>query len=531
MLFPYNSRFFLGRSQWMQAKLWADKLWGREAKFKYLFLASILLLFGMLGSRELWTQEHRWADIVTNMFYYHDFLHPMLEGDEYYDKPLLSYWLIAAITFVTGQLNTLVLRIPSALAGLLAIWSIYSLGTDLKDKRLGMLSAWMMLTAYYFAFWARISSADMLNLAGSLFAVAWYVKKREHTSLLDYTIFFLILSITASCKGLVGPVVTFFIILPDLISQHKWKKHLNLRVCIAMIPAAILYVSPFLASSYYSLDNYDQSGLYQVYRENIIRYLHPFDHKGPIYTYFIYLPVYLFPWIFFFIPALFYLKRRWKTLSSNMRWMAWGTFAIFLFFTLSGSRRGYYILPVIPYAILITADWILSGTEALQKWAGRTAITSFVILALIFVVAQPFYYAHGGLKTFDGLVKAEANKIKPWSQWNIVLLDAETKLTFYMHLSPELQNFDTTEEAKWTEADSDLRKHEVVTQESLLKVWPILKQQPKDSILITRRQYVPLIADLLQNYTMVEAEPTYFEEWFKKSNPKQPVAFIPKNSI
>ena len=34
-----------------------------------------------------------------------------------------------------------------------------------------------------------------------------------------------------------------------------------------------------------------------------LRYFQPFDHQGPIYTYFIYLPVYLLPWVVFFIPA------------------------------------------------------------------------------------------------------------------------------------------------------------------------------------------------------------------------------------
>ena len=78
----------------------------------------------MLGAREIWTQEHRWADIVSGMFYRHDFLHPYLGETRYYDKPLLSYWLIAIIAAITGDLSTWALRIPSALAGLLAIWSI-----------------------------------------------------------------------------------------------------------------------------------------------------------------------------------------------------------------------------------------------------------------------------------------------------------------------------------------------------------------------------------------------------------------------
>ncbi|HVY53272.1 MAG TPA: glycosyltransferase family 39 protein, partial [Gammaproteobacteria bacterium] len=146
---------------------------------KYLWLASLFLLFTMLGGRELWTQEHRWADIVSGMFFRHDFLHPYLGSNDYYDKPLLSYWLIAIVAAVTQELTTWTLRFPSALAGMLAIWSIYRLGSRLKDKSFGLLCGWMLLTTFYFVFWARVSSADMMNLAGSLFAVAWYFDKRD----------------------------------------------------------------------------------------------------------------------------------------------------------------------------------------------------------------------------------------------------------------------------------------------------------------------------------------------------------------
>lgn len=518
----------------MRLNVCADKLWSSQAKLSFLFLAAILLLFGMLGSRELWTQEHRWADIVTNMFYYHDFLHPVLEGDEYYDKPLLSYWFIAIVSYLTGQWNAFVLRIPSALSGLLAIWSLYRLGFFLGGKRLGLLAAWMMLTTFYFVFWARTSSADMLNLAGSLFAVTWYAEKKDQHSLFAYTIFFLILSVTASCKGLVGPIIVFLVILPDLIQKNHWKQHFNIRFFVAMVPALIIYVLPFWLSAHYSLDDYNQNGLYQVYRENIMRYFHPFDHKGPLYTYFLYLPIYLFPWMFFFIPAVFALKKRWTTLTYHTQWMAWATLIVFVFFTLSGSRRSYYILPLIPYAILLTAEWILAGTSFLQKrnvWAGCTAVISMFLLVLTFVVLQPLYYAHGGVKSFDAIVKKEANKIKPWADWKLVLLDAETKLTFYMNLSPDLQNFDTNDEHERGDKDSSIKNHEIITRESLMKVWPILKQQPQDTILITRRAYVPLIADILKDYVMVEAGPTYAEEIFHKQSPKQPVAFIPKNVV
>lgn len=506
----------------MRSIIWAEVLWGKNAKFIYLLLAAVLLLFGMLDGREMWTQEHRWADIVINMFFYHDYLHPMLNGQEYYDKPLLSYWLIAGLSALIGQLTLLSMRIPSALAGLLAIWSIYRIGIHLKDKRLGLLAGWLMLTTYYFVFWARVSSADMLNLAGSLFATSWYFEKRNQIRLFDYMIFFLILTATALCKGLVGPIVALLAILPDLFLQNSWKKHCNLRLFIGMIPAAIVYILPFWASAHFGGDSYEQNGLYEVYRENVLRYFHPFDHVGPIYTYFIYLPVYLLPWTIFFFPALFYLKPRWHGMSANAKWIVWAMLILFLFFTFSGSRRNYYILPIVPYAILMTADWILSGANILTKryiLAGRTVVISFSVLALIYVLLLPFYYSQGGVGTFNTILKTEANKIKPWTEWNVALLDAESKISFYLKLSPEIENQDTKV------------PREKMNQKYMLRDWPILSSKPNDTIIISRKLHEPILRKILKDYIVVVSEPTYLEMLLKVSDPNLPVAFIPDKKM
>src|SRR3990167_11407427 len=186
----------------MEAKTLATTLWGKHARLSLLFIAAGIMLFAFLGARDIWTQEHRWAEIVMGMFYRHDFLHPFIGVTDYYDKPLLSYWLIALVAKMTGALSNWQLRVPSAAAGLLAIYAIYQLGSVLKTRQLGLVAAWLLLTTFYFVFWARVSSADMLNLAGSLFAVAWYVIHREQGGFLNYTVFFLILAITSLCKGL-----------------------------------------------------------------------------------------------------------------------------------------------------------------------------------------------------------------------------------------------------------------------------------------------------------------------------------------
>lgn len=500
---------------------WAEILWGQRSRAIYLFITAAILLLTLLGSRDIWTQEHRWADIVSGMFFRHDFLHPYLNEVNYYDKPLLSYWLIAAFSFITGELSTWALRLPSALAGLLAVWSIYRLGTVLKDKRLGLLSGWMLLTAFYFIFWARTSSADMLNMAGSLFAVCWYFEKKNTPSFFNYMIFFLTLALTCLCKGLVGAIVPLIVIFPDLMMQGEWKKHLRLSLLPALIPAAIVYVLPFWASAHFGGESYGQSGLYLVYRENILRYFQPFDHKGPIYTYFIFLPVYLLPWTLFFIPALFSLKSRWQQMSNQSKWMVWAVLLLFLFFTLSGSRRNYYVLPLVPFAILLTADWILAkvGESTIRNlWAGRLAVIFSLILFLGVDVVQSLYYVQGGNQAFATALKAQVTTVKPWSDWQFVMLDPESKMRFYLQLSPQVKNYNMKGEGTRDEQ----------TEMSLLQALPMLKNKTSDVIYITRKVYEPELKKILTNYVVVESTPSLGERILKINNKNAPVAFIPK---
>ncbi len=128
----------------------ADGLWGSRARLRWLLLTAIVLFCTFLGAKEIWTQEHRWADIVTGMFYRQDFFHPYIGEVRYYDKPLLSYWLMAMISWVSGGVSTWALRLPSALAGVLAVWSIYRIGKSERNESFGLLCGWMLVTTYFY---------------------------------------------------------------------------------------------------------------------------------------------------------------------------------------------------------------------------------------------------------------------------------------------------------------------------------------------------------------------------------------------
>lgn len=329
---------------------------GRDA---LLFLGGFFLLFWALGTRGLWAAEGRWAEITREMFLTKDFFHPTIGGTPYFDKPLLTYWFIGIISFVTKNLNEWTVRLPSAIAGIIAIWATRDIGTRLWSKKVGTIAAWMLLTSYGCLFWSRTGTADTENLAAIILAVAWYWRRRDKPGFLTYQIFYLIIFLGALTKGLVAVVIPVLIILPDILQEKRWRFLLKPDHFLALAIGGAVYLSPSIYSSLTRPGNYESSSLSLVFRENVIRYFKPFDHKGPVYQYLYSIPALLFPWAPIWIASTIGAIKAWKYLDDKAKWLLKAIALIFLFFTLSGSRRSYYILPILPFCTLLTAVFLV----------------------------------------------------------------------------------------------------------------------------------------------------------------------------
>jgi 4-amino-4-deoxy-L-arabinose transferase-like glycosyltransferase len=411
----------------------------------YLLLASIILSLVMLHSNELWTMESRWATVCWLMLRNHDYFHPYLFNGLYFDKPLLSYWLIVGFAKIFGQLNEWTLRLPSALAGITSIYCVYRLGKFLFNEKCGLYAGWLLLTTYFFMFWTRTASADMLNVAGILLSLNWYFEHKEHTRFGDYLIFFLIMSLTSLCKGLEGFIIPLLGVMIDLTINHTWKNHLNWRSIVAAILAFAVYLTPFITATLTTIPAINQhtlqaSGIYEVFSENFLRYFHPFDHENPWYTYFVYVPFYLLPWTFVLFFSLKSYIKQWRSLQNQQRWLLYFLLAIFIFFSLSGSRRGYYILPLVPFAILLTADFIANFfTQNPNKQTPKLLLKNCIIIFytlffIFFALIQPYlnYTAFGAQKLamqVNEEIKHRPN-IKNRNIW--ILNSKDNSLIFYL---------------------------------------------------------------------------------------------------
>jgi len=344
-------------------------------------LAAAVVLLASIGGRSLWASEGRWAEVVREMFSSGDFFHPTIGGQPYFDKPLLTYWAIAACSAIAGRLDEFIIRLPSALAALAALACTMYLGRRLWSNTVGVLAGGLLATSYGLLTYANIASAETENLAIVMVAVVWYWTRRQNPGFVTFMVFYLIIFVGSHMKGLTAFVVPIAAVLPDLLRQGRWRWLLWPSHWLAFAIGVCVYLAPFMYAGATQPGSYGQSGLYMAFHENILRYVQPFDHKGPIYLYLGGVPILALPWIPILIGALITSLSNWKKLNSNTRWLLEATLVIFAFFTLSGSRRIYYILPILPFCMLLMAVFLVeAGDEIVGKHRERGLYIQRIVL-------------------------------------------------------------------------------------------------------------------------------------------------------
>ena len=369
-----------------------------------LFVVSFLMFFWGLGDRALWAAEGRWACIVKEMFQSHDFLHPTINGTAYFDKPILTYWLILPFTFLTNGINEWSLRIPSAISGMMIVFCTLYLGRKFKSPTAGRIAGWVIMASYGIMFWSRTGTAETENVATIMLALAWYWYRREKPNFLTFLVFYLVCFLGALTKGLPVVVTPCLALIPDLVLEKRWKYLLKPSHIIAGIIGLTVYLIPNIIATLTSDSTYTDNAFIEVFRENIKRFIYLSDHIEPWYVYFGYVPMLLIPWSVMFIASFIGLISQFKKQSQEIKWLLASFILIFLFFTASGSRRSYYILPAIPLCAVQLGIFFSTHYQkkTLNRFLQMLTLNFQTVIATILIAASiiiPLIYSTPAIKS------------------------------------------------------------------------------------------------------------------------------------
>lgn len=119
------------------------------------------LLFPALGSAGLERAEIYFLDAARAMVESGDWLVPRYAGEPFFDKPALTYWLMAAAMEVLGPTRAAG-RAISGLAALGLLLATAALGARLLDRRAALAGSVALATSLGFMSFGRVAMSDML---------------------------------------------------------------------------------------------------------------------------------------------------------------------------------------------------------------------------------------------------------------------------------------------------------------------------------------------------------------------------------
>lgn len=361
-----------------------------DARLVKPLLATALLMASFLS---LWRldiplqgSEGRWAWIALDMLDKRDFFSMTIGGIAYPDKPFGSYWLIVLTSLFTGVVDERTARLPGALCFVFTTYVVYLLGKRTIGALPGALAACLFATSFRVVFFSRVASADPQTVLGIALSMLLILEASERPRWWHLPALGAVMGVSSLMKGLVGVAVPCFAASLWTIGIRGWTWLRPLPMLLAALALALTLGLP-LAIPW--LSRGDSGPLELLWRESVTRGLSPFDHVQPWYFYFWNQFELLAPWSLLLPAALALGWRHVCAQAAAYAQVGWGGqkrsddrrrlfpffayLVIFLFFTLSGSRRTYYLLPIAPFFSLLAAEALLDLRSAsamrLRRWA------------------------------------------------------------------------------------------------------------------------------------------------------------------
>jgi len=292
----------------------------------------------------------------------HDWVTPTLWGQPWLEKPPLYYWGAMLAYRSTGGVSDWAARLPSAVLCTVMLFFIYVWA---RRFRPGMQLDAALVTAASVAIigFGRGASTDMPLTATFTVAMlswwGWYDSRRRSWLLLFY--FGLALGSLAK-----GPVAVFLaavilVIFSGLRSDWQLLWH------TLWLPGIVLFLvvaSPWFVAVQRANPEFVR---FFVLEHNLARFTtDAYRHKQPFWYYLPVALVALLPWTIFTIVALVDAIRDWRYSVTELQgredlrtFLALWFLLPIIFFSLSQSKLPGYILPSIPAATILLADFIL----------------------------------------------------------------------------------------------------------------------------------------------------------------------------
>ncbi len=360
-----------------------------SAKINALSGIGIIVLFAFflgLGSYPLMDPgDGYFAEASREMLARGEYIVPYLNGQIYFSKPIMIYWLIIGSYKLLG-VNELAARLPSALMATGTVLLTYWMAYKMKGVRAGFIAAAVLAAAPLFSTFARMCLVDMAFTAWLTAALAATMATLAGSK----RTWFLIYLALAGAVLTKGPAALALfgagLLLYALINRDQIKSIISqLRilpgVCLLLACALPWFLAVGVATDWL------WPQVFLVF-ENVDRFQGQTNHRNGNPLFYLWVLAYgFFPWSILALPLTIRLKQVFGH-DRSASLLACFAVAVVVMFTLSGTKLQTYILPAFP------AIAVLLGL-GLESWMASFKMRQERAIPLSFLVAGYFLAAFG----------------------------------------------------------------------------------------------------------------------------------------
>ncbi len=432
----------------------SGKIFKGDIFYEDWFLVTILialciyLFIFKLGISSLWNMDEPiYGEVSKEILKLGDWVTLHFNYQEWFDKPPLYMWL-TAINFKIFGWSEFTVRIWSALFGIGGVITVYFLGKNIFNRRVGFLSALILSTSVQYIIQSRLALLDVpLNFFISLSILFFYLGYTMPNKRWCYLLFYLSLALATLTKGPIGIIIPALIVGLYLLLTGDLRELKNMM----LFQGIIIYFA--IASPWYIIELIRHGDVFInnfFLQRTIARFLTPFEqHSGPFYYYIPILFLGFFPWSSF-LPYAFvhlitfgkwedkasptqqdenslvrrgefsrliiykflYFKKGWKIGEGKkvlliLLWFA----VVFVFFSSAKSKLPGYIFPLYPSVALVVGkfwDSFLFQKDQYRKSMTISFALFFALLMIllfaIILVAKPAFPIEYGLFGRDAIL-------------------------------------------------------------------------------------------------------------------------------
>ncbi|MDQ3179363.1 MAG: glycosyltransferase family 39 protein, partial [Acidobacteriota bacterium] len=359
----------------------------------------IAVYFFGLSIPLLGPDEARYAQVAREMYLRGDLVTPTLGGFNWFEKPVLLYWL-QIFSYKLFGVSEFAARFGSAISGLATILSLYILGktvssektTNNEQRTTSKFANWLALisaSSIGLLAFARGASFDIIltfPITASLVSFFIFDQSKKKSGFTFYFLlftFYFFIGVALLAKGLVGivfplAIIAFYFVLSRKLPTKTFIFSLFWGTIISILVACLWYLPMYRAHGWTFVDEFFVQHHFQRFTSN------KYQHPQPFYFFFWVLPLMTIPWLPFFLASIWDFFKRFfhhrgiqKNAENNIKLstlhsplsafgLAWLLVPL-VFFSFSGSKLPGYILPALPAALILTAEYIWRFVQKSEK--------------------------------------------------------------------------------------------------------------------------------------------------------------------